>query len=150
MTLAMTPHERETFLAGVHVGVFSVEEPGRGPLTVPVWYAYEPGGTVNVITDGQSLKARRLRDAGRCSLCAQSEEPPYRYVSVEGPVTVVEPTVDADERRAMAHRYLGAEIGDLYLAATEDEGTRSVVFRVSPEHWRTTDFAKQFGEAPPP
>jgi len=150
MTLAMTPHEREAFLAGVHVGVLSVEEPGRGPLTVPVWYAYEPGGTVNVITDGQSRKARRLRDVGRCSLCAQSEEPPYRYVSVEGPVTVVEPTVDADERRAMAHRYLGAEIGDLYLAATEDEGTRSVVFRVSPEHWRTTDFAKQFGEAPPP
>jgi len=111
VTLAMTPDEREAFLAGVHVGVLAVEEAGRGPLTVPVWYAYEPGGTVNVITDGESLKARRLRDAGRCSLCAQSEEPPYRYVSVEGPVTEDEHTVDPDERRAMAHRYLGAEIG---------------------------------------
>src|SRR5215472_901895 len=114
----MTRDEREAFLAGVHVGVLGVDEPGRGPLTVPVWYSYEPGGTVNVITDGESRKARRLRDAGRCSLCAQTEEPPYRYVSVEGPITVVEHTVGGDERRDMAHRYLGIEIGDLYLAAT--------------------------------
>jgi len=36
VTLAMTPDEREAFLAGVHVGVLAVEEAGRGPLTVPV------------------------------------------------------------------------------------------------------------------
>ena len=150
MTLAMTPGERETFLAGVHVGVLSVEDPGRGPLTVPVWYSYEPGGTVNVITDGQSRKARRLRDVGRCSLCAQSEEPPYRYVSVEGPITLVEHTVSADERRAMASRYLGTEIGELYLQATEAEAAHSVVFRMAPQRWYSTDFSKQFGEAPPP
>src|SRR5215472_17413693 len=145
----MTRDEREAFLAGVHVGVLGVDDPGWGPLTVPVWYAYEPGGTVNVITDSESRKARRLREAGRCSLCAQSEEPPYRYVSVEGPVTVVEHTVDPDQRSGMAHRYLGSEIGDLYLTATAADAAHSVVFRMSPEHWRTTDFAKQFGEAPP-
>ena len=83
----MTTAEREAFLAGVHVGILSVDDPGRGPLTVPVWYAYEPGGTVDVITGGQSVKARRLRAAGRFSLCAQIETPPYRYVSVEGPIT---------------------------------------------------------------
>ena len=26
------------------VGIISVEEEGRGPLTVPVWYAYDVGG----------------------------------------------------------------------------------------------------------
>ena len=64
----MTRTEREAFLGGVHVGVLSVEDPGRGPLTVPVWYAYAPGATVDVITGG-SAKARRLRAAGRFSLC---------------------------------------------------------------------------------
>jgi len=145
MTLAMTRTEREAFLAGVHVGVLSVENPGRGPLAVPVWYAYAPGGTVDIITGGQSAKARCLRTAGRCSLCAQTETPPYGYVSVEGPTTATESAVDPEERRAMAYRYLGSEFGDLYLAATADDAAHSVVFRMSPERWLTTDFSKQFG-----
>ena len=141
----MTRTEREEFLADVHVGVLSVEDPGRGPLTVPVWYAYAPGATVDVITGGDSAKAHRLRSAGRFSLCAQTEEPPYRYVSVEGPITVVGAAVSPEERRALAYRYLGAEIGDLYLAATAEDAPHSVVFRMAPEHWRTTDYAKQSG-----
>lgn len=40
MSLFMTKRERETFLADVHVGIISIAEQGRGPLTVPVWYAY--------------------------------------------------------------------------------------------------------------
>ena len=145
MPLTMTITEREAFLAAVHVGVLSVEDPGRAPLTVPVWYAYVPGGTVDVITGGQSAKARRLRAAGRFSLCAQTETPPYSYVSVEGPVSAVEGTVNADERRAMAYRYLGPEVGDLYLAATAADAAHNVVFKMSPERWLTTDFSKQFG-----
>jgi nitroimidazol reductase NimA-like FMN-containing flavoprotein (pyridoxamine 5'-phosphate oxidase superfamily) len=145
VTLAMTRAEREEFLAGVHVGVLSVDDPGHGPLTVPIWYAYRPGGTVDVVTGGQSIKARCLRTAGRFSLCAQDETPPYSYVSVEGPITASGDTVSADERRAMAYRYLGPEFGDLYLAATEVDAADSVVFRMTPERWLTTDFAKQFG-----
>ncbi len=142
MTLRMTPAEREAFLAGLHVGILSVDDPGRGPLSIPVWYAYEPGGTVNVVTGGQSVKAQRLRAAGRFSLCVQTESMPYRYVSVEGPITAMEDTVPADERRALAQRYLGAEGGDLYLAATENDAAGSVAFRMTPERWRTTDYGK--------
>jgi PPOX class probable F420-dependent enzyme len=142
MTLTMTVAERQDFLAGVHVGVLSVDDPGRGPLSVPVWYAYEPGGTVTVITGGRSVKAQRLRSAGRFSLCVQTESMPYQYVSVEGPVSITDTTVDAEERRALAYRYLGAEYGDLYLAATADDDAGSVAFRMTPERWRTTDYGK--------
>jgi nitroimidazol reductase NimA-like FMN-containing flavoprotein (pyridoxamine 5'-phosphate oxidase superfamily) len=43
----MSRSQREEFLAGAHVGVLSVAdiEPGRGPITVPIWYAYSPGPT---------------------------------------------------------------------------------------------------------
>jgi PPOX class probable F420-dependent enzyme len=141
----MTVAERESFLAGLRVGILSVEDPGRGPLAVPVWYAYAPGGTVNVITGGQSVKARRLRAAGRFSVCAQTETMPYRYVSVEGPVTEVDDTVDADERRALATRYLGAEGAELSLAATAQDASGRIAFRMSPERWRTSDYGKQSG-----
>ena len=40
MSLAMSRAEREAFLAALHVGVISISESGRGPLTVPIWYAY--------------------------------------------------------------------------------------------------------------
>ena len=138
----MSVAEREDFLAGLHVAVLSVDDPGRGPLAIPVWYSYVPGGTVNVITGGQSVKARLLRAAGRLSVCVQNESMPYRYVSVEGPITALDETVSADERRALAHRYLGAEGGDLYVASTSEQAADSVAFRMSPEHWRTTDYGK--------
>ena len=141
----MSRSERETFLAGVHVGVLGLDDPGHGPLTVPVWYLFQPGGTLDVVTGRDSVKARHLRAAGRFSLCAQSEVPPYGYVSVEGRVAEIVDPVSPDILRAMAYRYLGQEFGDLYLAATEDDAPGNAMFRLAPERWRTRDFAKQYG-----
>ena len=90
MSLTMTKEEREAFLADVHVGVISVAEDGHGPLTVPIWYSYEPGGEVRIITARRSRKGKLLERAGRFSLCAQMETPPYKYVSVEGPIVTIE------------------------------------------------------------
>jgi len=36
----------------LRVAVISIEEAGRGPLTIPVWYRYTPGGTTNSIING--------------------------------------------------------------------------------------------------
>jgi PPOX class probable F420-dependent enzyme len=140
----MSKSEREAFLAGVHVGVLGVAVDGGSPLTVPVWYGYESGGTVNVITGRTSLKAKAINAAGRFSLCAQTETAPYQYVSVEGSVAAVDDHADEAERRAMAHRYLGPDVGDMYMAATEAEADGSVVIRMTPERWRTVDYTKQF------
>ena len=126
MSFTMSAAEREQFLAGLHVGILSVAARGRGrgrgPITVPVWYDYQPGGQVSVITGRSSRKARAIRAAGRMSLCAQDEAPPYRYVSVEGPVVLEE--VEFDERLAMARRYLGREGGDRYMASEPDSAVR--------------------------
>jgi nitroimidazol reductase NimA-like FMN-containing flavoprotein (pyridoxamine 5'-phosphate oxidase superfamily) len=145
MSLTMTPAEREAFLADVHVGIVSVDDPGHGPLSVPVWYTYEPGGTVDVLTGGQSRKARHMRAAGRFTLCVQTETVPYCYVSVEGPITLINDAVSPEERRQLAYRYLGRELGDMYLAAGPEDIADSAVFRMSPERWLTADFSKQFG-----
>ena len=144
MTVTMSSEEREAFLADVHVGVLSVGRESLGPLTVPVWYSYSAGGVVSVITSAKSRKALLIAAAGRFSLCAQSEAAPYKYVSVEGPVTVTESPVDESEHRAMAHRYLGKEFGDLYLAATAAEAADNCVIRMAPESWIASDFAKEY------
>ncbi len=141
----MTKAEREAFLAGVHVGVLAVADARRAPLTVPVWYSYDPGGLVSIITGRSSRKAARIEAEQRISLCAQTETAPYQYVSVEGPVVQVDSTVDAAERQAVAYRYLGKELGDLYLEATQADAAENIAVRMRPEHWLTVDYGKQFG-----
>lgn len=139
MSLSMSRAEREAFLAAVHVGVLTVSlGEGRGPLATPVWYSYQPGGQVSVTSGGNSRKARAIAAAGRLSLCAQDEAPPYKYVTVEGPA-VIEPAELAD-RVAIARRYLGAADGDAWIAANPD--VDDVTIRMTPEHWQTADFGK--------
>ncbi len=141
MTTAMSKAERETFLADLHVGVLSVACPNRGPLTVPVWYHYAAGGVVRLVTGGTSRKAALLRQAGRATLCAQTETPPYKYVSVEGPVQI-EQTDVAAEVRGLAVRYLGEQLADWYMQSAAAELPSSVLITLTPEHWATVDYAK--------
>ncbi|KOU08749.1 pyridoxamine 5'-phosphate oxidase [Streptomyces sp. NRRL F-5755] len=143
MLPAMARHDRERFLAEPRVGVLGVADSrsdGRAPLVVPVWYGYEPGGEIVVETGRRTVKAQLLRTAGRFSLCVQDEGRPYRYVSVEGPVTAEAP-VDPAVREALAHRYLDPAEARAYLAATADQLKDDVVFRMRPERWRSADFA---------
>lgn len=135
----MSQDEREAFLAGVHVGVMSIERADGPPLTVPVWYDYEPGGDVVVIMGQDSVKNRLLASCGRFSLCAQQEDLPYKYVSVEGPVVSSVPAEAEAHTKPMAIRYLGEEMGTAYAA--NDSGT-SVRVAMSPDRWFTTDYGK--------
>jgi len=146
MNIKMTKEERESFLGGVHIGVISIPEEGRGPLTAPVWYQYEPGGELWFETEGKSRKARLLKEGGRLSLLVQTETPPYQYVSLEGVITAITPADLERHTRPMAHRYLGAEVGDGYIEATggTDARASSIVVRMRPERWLTADYSKQF------
>lgn len=140
MAPSMTADERESFLADLHVGVFAVAEPGRGPLAVPIWYGYEPGGLLHVITGRGSRKLALVQEVGRFSLCAQTEEPPYQYVSVEGPLVEVDDPAQEHHQVAMAHRYLGEELGDRYLETTDPDGELTLWMR--PERWLSVDYGK--------
>jgi len=140
MSLAMTTTERERFLADLHVGVLAVTH-GDTPLATPIWYDYEPGGDIWFITAPDSIKGRALTASDRFSLCAQTETPPYRYVTVEGSVGSVEPS-SHEALLHMAQRYLGPELGEAYAARSD--GTSSL-FRLTPERWYTVDYGKNAG-----
>jgi hypothetical protein len=140
--LNMTRQERLSFLGDTpHVGVLSVDAPDRGPVSAPVWYTLEPDGFLTFSVGASSRKAALLRDAGRATMCIQSEEPPYRYVSVEGPAQERGPSND-DSRHDRAIRYLGSEFGELYFASTRDEV--EVTFALVPHRWASIDYRKLF------
>ena len=141
-SLSMSRAEREAFLAGTHVAIVSIADEGRGPLALPVWYRYTPGGEVRFGTGATSRKKRLIERAGRATLCVQTETPPYLYVSVEGPTTIESVDFEGDTRE-MALRYLGPQMGEAYMAATYPNGaSEEVVVRLRPERWSTADFRK--------
>lgn len=146
-SLAMSRAERESFLAAVRVGVISLADEGRGPLTVPIWYGYEPGGELWIVTDRDSRKGVLLLKADRFSLCAQTETPPYSYVSVEGPIAGIERADLERHTRVLAHRYLGVAGGDAYIKASGAAEARegSIVVRMRPERWLSVDYRKAYG-----
>lgn len=133
---SMSREQKEQFLAGLHVGVLALTAPGAGPLTVPIWYDYTPGGTLWFITGKSSRKGQLLEVGTRVSLCAQAEAAPYKYVTVEGPVSSIDPTTD--ELLPMAVRYLGETRGKEYAAAST--GGDSIVAHMSPERWLSVDY----------
>jgi PPOX class probable F420-dependent enzyme len=142
VTLTMTAAEREAFLSEPRIGVLSVaDRDGRAPLTVPIWYDYRPGGQIWFSTGAGTRKMERIRAAGRVSLLAQTEQLPYRYVSVEGPVSAIDPATP-EERRTLATRYLSADDADRYLEATGDVAATMMIVRMDPEHWLSRDYTK--------
>lgn len=136
----MSSAEREAFLAAVHVGVIAVERLDRAPLTVPIWYGYQPGGEVLLWTQRGSVKEKLIRAAGRFSIAAQDEQPPYRYVTAEGDVSAIEPARDA-EARAIAVRYLGEDAGNAFT--DQNLSADSVIIRMRPQRWLSTDYSKE-------
>lgn len=141
MSLEMTRAEREAFLADLHVGVISIEQPGRAPLSVPIWYDFRPEVGLWIVTERHSRKGRLLAAAGRFTLCAQTEAPPlYKYVSVEGPIVSTRPADREKDVRPMARRYFGEALGDQYVES--QSGEDNVVVTMRPERWRTMDYGK--------
>jgi uncharacterized protein len=145
MSTAMTRQEKEAFLAAVRVGVLSIPREGQAPLAVPVWYGYEAGGEIWFVTGRNSHKGQLLNPGRLVSLCAQDERPPYKYVTVEGEVSAVQPSEAERDVRPLAHRYLGRERGDQYMATTggAESGEENILVRVRPRRWLAVDYGKE-------
>ncbi len=147
---SMTDEERDAFMIEPRLGNLGIARPGRGPLLAPIWYRFTPGGTVDMCIGATSAKAKRLRAEGRATLSVvdAGERGVYRYVAVEGAVTMT-PLGDRTEAEilAMSSRYLGQKGGrrytDNFMARlVEDDlhdghGDTEVMVRITPDLWRT-------------
>jgi nitroimidazol reductase NimA-like FMN-containing flavoprotein (pyridoxamine 5'-phosphate oxidase superfamily) len=138
--MALSKEEREQFLAEPHIGALSVSAGDkRGPLTVPIWYQYSPGGEPWVHTGNGSRKHRLIESQGEFTLMAQRLEPTVRYVAVDGPVSRIEPATD-EQLVEMVKRYLPPEKVDGYLEFARREHGEGVVIYMKPQHWLSSDL----------
>ncbi|MEV7341566.1 pyridoxamine 5'-phosphate oxidase family protein [Streptomyces sp. NPDC093544] len=138
--MALTRQEREAFLAEPHVAAIAIDAgAGRAPLTVPIWYQYEPGGIVWIMTGQNSRKNSLISAAGRFTLMVDRLEPTIRYVSVEGPVLDSTPAT-REQLQEISARYLPAEKVDAYVDFAWKEHGANVIVRMQPEHWVSSDL----------
>jgi uncharacterized protein len=139
---AFTENERQEYLAALHVGVLSVAAAdGRPPASVPIWYDYTPGGNILINTAASARKSKLIERAGAVTLVVQNEDPPYKYVVVEGTVVDAVTPTPLDVREAVAIRYLGEEGGRAFVRSIEDRPT--VLFTIRPDRWITADFSDE-------
>jgi hypothetical protein len=144
---SLSVSDREAFLAEPHVASLSVSAgQGRGPVTVPIWYQYAPGGEAWVLTEAASRKARLIEAAGRFTLMVQRNMPTTRYVSVEGPVTRTVPETD-ELLWEITTRYLPADKVPAYIDFAKTELGEQVAIYLRPQRWLTADLGP--GAVPP-
>lgn len=138
--MPLSVHEREQFLAEPHIAALSVAAgPSRGPLTVPIWYQYTPGGEAWVLTSAGSRKAQLIEAAGRLSLMVERLEPTIRYVSVEGPVTRTVPGTD-ELLWEISKRYLPQEKVLPYIEFAKAQLGEQVAIYLRPKRWLSADL----------
>ena len=146
MPRPLTEQERQVFLAEPRIGVLSVASGSeRPPLTVPIWYSYQPGGPITFFTGTmgrQARKTRLIQEAGIVSLCVQKPEPPYKYATVEGTLIRTDQPPSAEQMLAVTRRYLPEEQAQGFVnMALQDPGETLILFTVRPDRWLTFDFS---------
>jgi PPOX class probable F420-dependent enzyme len=103
-------------------------------LLSPVWHRWRDGG-FDVVTRGDDVKVRHLRNDPRATVLVYEHEPPYRGIELKG--RAVLDRADRDLVREIAVRYMGAEQGEAYAAGDLDD----TLIRLEPGHVRAWDFA---------
>jgi hypothetical protein len=129
---------REQFLAEPRTAALSVSlGSSRGPLTVPIWYQYTPGGEPWVLTGAGTRKAQSIEAAGFFSLMAQRLEPTRRYVAVDGAVSQIQPATD-DQIVELTLRHLSGDAADRHIDFLRNRGEHLAI-TMRPEHWLYVD-----------
>lgn len=138
--MALSKDEREQFLAEPHIAALGVSSgETHGPLTVPIWYQYTPGGQPWILTGPASRKARLIEATGFFSLMVDRLEPTTRYVAVDGPVSRIEPGTDA-QMEEMTYRYLSGAAAENYLRFAHENLGEHVAIYMQPQRWFSSDM----------
>ena len=135
----MTNAEIESLLAGAEIGVLSTVDAEQRPEGSPVWFEHSHG-IVKVLVHRASRKARSIRGNSNVSLTVDTRSAPYRGVILRGRATLSGP--DPAFRRRLAHRYLGAETGERYLATTADLDREDVLLTIEVTSRYSWDYSK--------
>ncbi|WP_163513719.1 pyridoxamine 5'-phosphate oxidase family protein [Fodinicola acaciae] len=143
----MSTAGREAFLAAPqHLAIVSVASgDGRPPLASPVFYHYEAGGELTFFTNTLGRKTRKaeaIDKAGAVTVTVQTEEMPYKYVTVEGTI-VGSGKPSEDQMFAIARRYMPDDYAHGFVQNEfAHPDSDPVLYAVRPDRWYSSDLSE--------
>ncbi len=118
----------DEFLHEANIAILStVDKKGR-PHALPIWYLYEDE-TFILSTGRGAQKHKNVEANPQISLTMDKRTLPYYAVMVRGAAEIGPPLTD-EQRRRMANRYLGEDLGGRYYESTS--GSDSITIRLKP------------------
>ncbi len=125
----MASPELESMLEEANVAVLaSVDTKGRAHAA-PIWYLYENGEFL-ISTGRGSQKHKNVEANPNVTLVIDRRDLPYLAAMIRGKAEI-EGAFSEEQRKRLAFRYLGDEMGRRYVESTD--GGSSVTIRLKPE-----------------
>ncbi len=105
----LTPEIRDFLSRGTRTGKLGYVAADGRPLVAPIWFVvHEDELWFN--TGRDTAKGKAIARDPRLVLCVDLEEPPYRFVQVQGVAAVAEDLAElVASATAIAARYMGAD-----------------------------------------
>ena len=123
----MTNAKLEAFLKEPNVAVLATVDARGRAHAAPIWYLYDDG--VFIMSTGRgSQKHRNVEANPDVTLVVDRRTLPYYAAMAQGRAEIV-PGFPDEDRRRLAVRYLGEELGDAYLATSAGD---SITIRLRP------------------
>lgn len=146
MPSKMSTETIDKFLDEQHVGIIVTINKDGAPNPMPIWYIHRDGVFL-MRTGANSAKAKNIRRDPRISICVQSEQLPYKSVTVWGTATLTGD--DAGLGREIAVRYLGEQRAAAYLKASAASPTaeEEVTITLRPERTFSQDYSAETSAA---
>ena len=126
----MNDREIENFLTAPRIAVIGTIDAQGRPRSAPIWYQWEDGAAY-MFTGRDTLKWRNLMRFPHASLCVDDDNPPYRYVVMDGTVEEVDRPL-YEFALTNATRYYGEAEAQEFAEAYRKGDGNTVVFRLTP------------------
>jgi nitroimidazol reductase NimA-like FMN-containing flavoprotein (pyridoxamine 5'-phosphate oxidase superfamily) len=147
----MSDEERDEFLGGGNLARIAVIDDNGWPYVQPIWFHWDPAeGVFYVVARKKSAWALHMKNNPKVALTIDGENRPYKKVTVQGAVEVIEePNVGGqwvEIAKKMSVRYLG-EHGPSYMTPTLDKPRW--LFKIVPTFlstWQGVEWANKYKE----
>jgi PPOX class probable F420-dependent enzyme len=135
----MSPDEIRAFIGeGTRTGHLATVRADGRPHVATIWVVLD-GEEIVFTTWHESVKGRNLARTAFAALSVDDPNPPYSFIALEGPVTIVDdPAESARWAEILGARYMGAARADEFGRRNGVPG--ELVCRLRPSHM-TGQFA---------
>lgn len=123
------------FLAETRVGIFAVAAENGPPAATPVWYLYEPGGNLRIVTSASTRKAKLLARTGTATLVVEESGQNATFVAIDMELVDTRDAEPADDRE-LASRYLEGEAVERFVDMAVEHMPDEKIYTFRPTKWR--------------